>query len=342
MLNFGAIRTRAPDMDHRRRLRHTPIMHPSPDDLRLRLLRRFVAGTPFATHGALITDLDGTLLHDCGTHYGLPEAVAQGLKAIRAAGLPVVVNTLRPPAALRHFGQEWQRRVCAAPLPAVLLNGSLLGRMHPGSDGAPRFEALEAFPLEAEDVARALHRADMLRCTAPGRLAVAYYPRDWRQGEIVWTPAPASAAAVAGLSGESRTWAGTLAELKAALLAQDTCMVRVADGATAHAIARGECYTRQGIDKLHGARRMAQWLGLRLEDALGAGNGSMDGFLRGVGLAVHVGRPLEFEGKTGTVVVAGGAEFGALLAGVAGMVGTAAMRGAATLPKRPTNNPTTA
>jgi hydroxymethylpyrimidine pyrophosphatase-like HAD family hydrolase len=72
--------------------------------------------------------------------------------------------------------------------------------------------------------------------------------------------------------------------------------------------------THKGVDKLSGGLALAERLGVDLAHSVGAGDTPMDTFLKGVGLAVQVGRmPLEFKGARQTVRVDNSFELGALL-----------------------------
>ena len=77
---------------------------------------------------------------------------------------------------------------------------------------------------------------------------------------------------------------------------------------------RSSFITRSGIDKLAGAQRIADRLGFDLGQSVGAGDTPMDSFLKGVGLAVHVGPlELEYHGLLGTARVGDSFELGDLL-----------------------------
>ena len=52
---------------------------------------------------------------------------------------------------------------------------------------------------------------------------------------------------------------------------------------------RSNFITHKGVDKLFGARAMADFLHSDLQDSLGAGDTELDSFLSGVGLALLVG-----------------------------------------------------
>jgi hydroxymethylpyrimidine pyrophosphatase-like HAD family hydrolase len=77
---------------------------------------------------------------------------------------------------------------------------------------------------------------------------------------------------------------------------------------------RTQFVTHRGVDKLFGAERMAEQLGVALRDSVGAGDAETDTFLRGVGLAVVVGpNALEMRGHWDTLHVADHRDLGELL-----------------------------
>src|ERR1700754_1585788 len=90
------------------------------------VLKTFVTESGFARHGGIVTDLDGTALHEDAGRIYIPQPVEFGLKALHDLGRPFVLNTLRfPLSVLRTFGREWYA-ISNSPIPTVTLNGSLL------------------------------------------------------------------------------------------------------------------------------------------------------------------------------------------------------------------------
>jgi len=72
--------------------------------------------------------------------------------------------------------------------------------------------------------------------------------------------------------------------------------------------------THKGVDKLFGARAMAELLHCDLRDSMGAGDAELDTFLSGVGLALIVGpQQLSFRGLIDTIKLHDSLELGALL-----------------------------
>src|ERR1044071_7368364 len=97
------------------------------DQTKKNQLQNFFDLSNFPVAGAVITDLDGTAIHEFQGNYSIPKAVEFGLKGIYDLGRPVVINTLRfPLSVIQTFGKEWYR-ISNRPIPTVLMNGSQLG-----------------------------------------------------------------------------------------------------------------------------------------------------------------------------------------------------------------------
>ena len=159
-------------------------------------LRRFLAGGGFARRGAFITDLDGTAVLEREGLIYLPPEVEMGLKRVRDLGRPVVANTLRfPLSVIRVFGPEWHR-VTGSDLPLVSLKGSQIGRVVTSASGETSFEEWHAEILTATEVGEVLTGIDGMLDDGVSDLLVFSYPRDWRRGEIIWTPDPTRVDAV--------------------------------------------------------------------------------------------------------------------------------------------------
>lgn len=151
-------------------------------------LRDFFDKTNFSTAGAVITDLDGTAIHEYEGKYSVPKSVEFGLKKIHDLGRPVVINTLRfPLSVIQTFGKEWYK-ISNAPVPTVLMNGSQLGYMVEGKEGELGYEEIAAFPLHENEIDEVLVNVRDLLKNGIEDLLVFYYPRDWTKGEIIWTP----------------------------------------------------------------------------------------------------------------------------------------------------------
>ena len=284
-------------------------------------LQRFVARSRFTRRGGVFTDLDGTAVHEVEGRVLVPPTVERALQRLRDLGRPLVLNSLRfPLSVIRTFGREWYA-ISDAPLPLVSLNGSLLGRLVRADDGAIAFEEIEAFPLRESEVEQLLAGVGDVLAEGLRDVLVFAYPRDWRRGEELWTPAPEKAPA---LRERYRSAATVSCEpfgaLRERLAGVELCMVFVrVDAPEDRLLAfqhtrRSSFFTRAGVDKLSGARRMAEHLGVEIEHSVGAGDTELDRFLEAVGLSVKVG-PIElpFAGRFETVRVPDSHSLGELL-----------------------------
>lgn len=307
-----------------------PAMPPLPPEVRDGLVR-FLAGSRFAERGGIVTDLDGTAVHEREGRVLVAPPVAEGLRTLAEQGRPVALNTLRfPRNVIDTFGRVWSS-ITNDPLPLVSLNGSVLGYLVPTERDVPAFEEIATFPLsqpEVDDVARGL---ETLLADGIEDIVVFHYARDWRDGERVWTP---RAERVPALREKYRSAAiveaGTLASFHASLVDRGAVMLSVLvdipqDRRMAYQHADPNRFvTTAGVDKLSGARELATRLGFSLEDAVGCGDTPMDRFLSGVGLSLHVGPlALEFLGRVETIRLADPFLLGAALFELAALAGKA-------------------
>ena len=291
-------------------------------------LQQFLAESDFGRAGGVVTDLDGTALHEDQGRIYIPKQVELGFKQLHDLGRPFVLNSLRfPLSVLRTFGRDWYS-VSNAPIPVVTLNGSLLGYVIQDAKGEMSFEEITAFPLAAAEIDRALDGVQELLDHDVREVLLFYYPRDWRAGEIIWTPSAEQVLPVKEkyVSASSVT-AVELPKLRDQLHAEDICMIflhlNVAEEnlmAYQHT-RRNNFLTRDGVDKLFGAQRMAELLDFKLAASIGAGDTELDRFLSGVGLAVLVGGlSLAFRGVRGTLRLRDSFELGELLFQTAAML----------------------
>ena len=289
----------------------------------------FFHQTKFAHSGAVITDLDGTAVHEDKGRVYIPPPVEFGLRAIYERGTPVVLNSLRfPLSVMRTFGKEWLA-ISGAPIPVISMNGSQLGYVTTDKLGEVSFEEIAAFPLSANEIDPVLAGVDALLDDGIRDVLLFYYPRDWRLGEIIWTPIAdkvlhvkekyASASSVIAVEPEK------LAEM---LHAEELCMIfllieRPADDLMAYQHSRpSSFFTAKGVDKSSGTAAMAAKLGFDLAASVGAGDTPMDIFLDNVGLSVHVGpHELPFRGSQQTVKLRDSFELGDLLYYFAELIG---------------------
>jgi hydroxymethylpyrimidine pyrophosphatase-like HAD family hydrolase len=290
------------------------------DDIEARL-QEFLTTSSFATTGGVITDLDGTAVHEFQGHIVIPKEVELGLMSHYKSGRQIVLNTLRfPLSVLRTFGQDWYK-LSNAPIPVVTLNGSLGGYIAETSESELLFEELVCFPLKQSEITKALEGVKAFLDAGIKNLLVFYYPRDWRIGEVIWTPVPENVLPVKEkYTSASAVTAVDFTKLQDQMLAEEICMIFLLidipeDQLMAYQhTKRSNFITTQNVDKLTGAREMAKALSFDLANSLGAGDTELDTFLSGVGLAVIVGNgQLPFSGLHSTINLASSAELGALL-----------------------------
>jgi hydroxymethylpyrimidine pyrophosphatase-like HAD family hydrolase len=284
-------------------------------------LETFFNNSKFSTHGAVITDLDGTAVHEYNGKIIIHTSVELGLKKMHHLGRPIIINTLRFPLSVIHtFGKEWYT-ISNAPIPVILLNGSQLGHIVQSPNGNFVFKQMVSFTLTEPEIDTVLKGVSDLIEGGIHNIVFFYYPEDWTAGEIIWTPDEKripqlqkkylSASSVISTSQE---------KLRNILLSQKLCMIFLLIEAEADKLMayqhskKNNFFTTAGIDKLSGTKEMAKLLGADLAHSIGAGDTEMDNFLKGVGLSVHIGNgKLPFRGSSDTIKLPGFTEFGQLL-----------------------------
>jgi hydroxymethylpyrimidine pyrophosphatase-like HAD family hydrolase len=284
-------------------------------------LRRFMEQSSFATSGVVITDLDGTAVHEFQGKIAIPKEVELGLMRHYERGRPLILNSLRfPLSVIRTFGQDWYR-LSNAPIPTVTLNGSLMGFVKKTDEGELAFEEAVAFPLTKDEIVKALKGVKGILDGGIKNILVFYYPRDWRIGEVIWTPVPENILAVKEkYASASAVTAVEFPKLQEQMLAEDICMIFLLIDVPENQLMayqhtkRSNFITHKGVDKLFGAQAMAKFLQSDLRDSVGAGDTELDNFLSGVGLALLVGnQELAFRGVTDTIRLRDSMELGAVL-----------------------------
>ncbi len=284
-------------------------------------LRQFIERSSFASSGGVITDLDGTAVHEFQGKIAIPKEVELGLMRHYERGRPLILNSLRfPLSVIRTFGQDWYK-LSNAPIPTVTLNGSLAGYVTKNEDAELCFEEVAAFPLTEQEIMEALKGVQGILDGGIKNILVFYYPRDWRIGEVIWTPVPENVLAVKQkYASASAVTAVEFAKLQQQMLTEDICMIFLLIDAPEDQLMayqhtkRSNFITHRGVDKLFGARAMADLLQCNLQDCLGAGDTELDNFLSGVGVALLVGnQDLPFRGMVDTIKLRDSLELGAVL-----------------------------
>src|SRR5829696_3298250 len=269
----------------------------------------FAQSSGFTERGGVIVDLDGTAVHEEDGRTTIPRPVEMGLKALYDRGRPVVLNSLRfPLSVMRTFGKEWLA-ISNAPIPVVSMNGSQLGYVQRDEKDELCFEEIAAFPLTGNEIDACLSGVDALLADNIRDVLLFYYPRDWRLGEIIWTPIAEKVTHVREkYKSASAVSAVEPGKLQEQLHAEEICMMfllieRPADDLMAYQHSKpSSFFTTKGVDKLTGAKAAADYIGFEMSASLGAGDTPMDVFLNGVGMAVHVGpMQLPFRGLHSTI-----------------------------------------
>mgnify|MGYP002779000557 CR=1 FL=1 len=273
-------------------------------------LKNFFNQSNFSEHGAVITDLDGTAVHEREGRTVIHSSVELGLKLINDLRRPIVINTLRfPLSVIRTFGAQWYTLTGSA-IPVVLLNGSQIGYIHQEGEEF-RFEQLFSKTLTGTEIGGVMQTVTQLTADGMDNLLVFFYREDWTQGELIWTPVADRIGAVQEKYQSASTVLSTpVSDLDAILSKEPVCMVFLLIEAPEDKLMayqhskRSNFITAEGVNKLSGAHAIADILQFNLKDSIGAGDTPMDTFLDGVGLSVHVHHPeLPFKGVYETVRV---------------------------------------
>jgi hydroxymethylpyrimidine pyrophosphatase-like HAD family hydrolase len=284
-------------------------------------LRRFVQQSSFASAGLVVTDLDGTAVHEYQGRIVIPKEVELGLMRHYERGRPLILNSLRfPLSVIQTFGQDWYK-LSNGPIPTVTLNGSLMGYVKKTDDAELVFEEAAAFPLTKTEIVEALAGVQDLLAGGIRNILIFYYPRNWRSGEVIWTPEPENVIAVKEkYRSASTVTAVEFEKLQDQMLAEDICMIFLLIEAPEDQLMayqhtkRSNFITYKGIDKLFGAQTMSDLLQCDLRNSIAAGDTELDTFLSGAGLAVIVGaNQLNFRGVIETIKLPNSVELGALL-----------------------------
>ncbi len=287
----------------------------------------FAHNSGFTERGAVVIDLDGTAVHEENGRTIVPRPVELGLKALYDRGRPVVLNSLRfPLSVMRTFGKEWLA-ISNSPIPVVSMNGSQIGYVQRDEKYELCFVEIAAFTLTTNEIDAVITGVESLLADNIRDVLLFYYPRDWRMGEIVWTPVAEKVTHVKEkYKSASAVTAVEVTKLQEQLHKEEICMIfllieRSADELMAYQQAKpSSFFTTKGVDKLTGANAAADHLGFEMPASLGAGDTQMDVFLNGVGMAVQVGpRELDFRGLYNTIRLSNSFELGDVLFRLAGI-----------------------
>jgi hydroxymethylpyrimidine pyrophosphatase-like HAD family hydrolase len=227
---------------------------------------------------------------------------------------------------MRTFGKEWLA-LSHSPIPVVSMNGSQIGYVQRDKKDELCFEEIVAFPLTANEIDAVITGVEALLADNIRDVLLFYYPRDWRMGEIIWTPVAEKVTHVKEkYKSASAVTAVELDKLQEQLHKEELCMIfllieRSADDLMAYQHSKpSSFFTTKGVDKLTGSQAAADFIGFEMQASLGAGDTAMDVFLNGVGMAVQVGsRELPFRGLHSTIRVSSSFELGDVLFRLAGI-----------------------
>jgi hypothetical protein len=291
-------------------------------------VQAFLRCSRYLERGAVITDLDGTAVHEREGRACIPPDVERGLKRIHDSGRQVVINTLRfPRSVIADFAREWHG-VTGGAIPLVSLKGSQTGEIVRASDGELVFEEFDAEVLSMTELGELVEGIEGMVAQGADDLLVFFYPRDWRVGELLWTPDPRREASTrAKYVSASEVFSGPVQRLHERLSAADVCLVFLLNEAPEDRrmayqhTERTRFVTHVGVDKRHGAERIARRLGIDLAHSVGAGDAETDNFLGAVGLAAIVGNAdLDFKGLTATLRLPDALAWGRVLFELGGSV----------------------
>jgi hydroxymethylpyrimidine pyrophosphatase-like HAD family hydrolase len=207
------------------------------------------------------------------------------------------------------------------------MNGSQIGFIMQNNEGNFLYNEIDAFPLEPNEISAVLQIVTSFIKNNDQDLLVFYYPRDWEQGELIWTPLADKIETVQKkYLSASKVYSSSLENLRSDLHAQEICMIFLLidvpqDRLMAYQhTKRNNFFTHKGVDKDFGAQKIAEHLQFELKHSIGAGDSEMDNFLRSVGLAIHVANPLlSYESLLPPIKVKNSSEFGEILFELAAM-----------------------
>jgi hydroxymethylpyrimidine pyrophosphatase-like HAD family hydrolase len=285
----------------------------------LEKLRRFLEKHDLMK-GCLALDLDGTALTEHQGRIFISPTMEQGIRAIHELKRPIIINTLRfPLSVIRTIGNAWYE-LSDIPVPTVLLNGSILGHIHPVGERL-EYEEIAAYPMTEHEIKLVLDGVTELLGKGVDEILLFYYARNWRVGEALWTPKPERVESLKKkFVSASKVVSCALDQLSEELHSQDMCMMslfvdRPEDTLMAYQHSkRNSFFTRKGVDKAYGLKEIAKQFKVSLADSVAAGDTEMDSFLSEAGLAVIVGGAnLSFRGKSDTLRVGNPSDLGELL-----------------------------
>jgi hypothetical protein len=152
------------------------------------------------------------------------------------------------------------------------MNGSQIGYVQRDEKDELCFEEIAAFPLTANEIDAVVTGVEALLADNIRDVLLFYYPRDWRMGEIIWTPVAEKVQHVKEkYRSASAVTAVELDKLQEQLHEEEMCMIfllieRPADDLMAYQHSKpSSFFTTKGVDKLTGAQAAADYIGFAME-----------------------------------------------------------------------------
>lgn len=288
-------------------------------------LSDFLKHTSFKKKGAVMLDLDGTVLYEERGVVRVPESIKQGLRTLHTLNKPIILNTLRfPLSIIRTIGKEWLA-INEVPIPIISLNGSVIGHIQKTIDNELEFAELTSFPLNEKEMDEVIDGVEKLINAGLKDITLFYYPRDWKFGELIWTPDPNRIPLLEKKYTSCSAFVSTnLSKLRNELKRLETCMLFLLINAEGDQLMayqhthKHSYFTRKGVNKKFGAQQLVHELSRSLDDCIGAGDTELDTFLDGIGLSLQIGKnQLPYRGKHATLNLKDAQELGRLLEEIA-------------------------
>lgn len=285
-----------------------------------KVFKKFLQESDLLKKGALITDLDGTALHERNGEVHIPSTIKDGIEQCGKLNIPVVINTLRfPMSFIRTFGHEWYD-INRKPIPTILLNGSSIGQMVKTEKGLLEYLEIKSFPLTAVEIDELMDGIELYLDQGLGDLLLFYYPKEWRSGEHIWTPVVNNIPEIkVKYTSATVVHAIPIKDLRNELKDLEVNMILVLKNTRSELMAyqqveKNSYVTTHGVNKTTGTIQLAKDLHIDLEGSIGSGDTQLDTFIQVTGLAIQVGpRELTYNGKKATIKVPHPLAYGELL-----------------------------
>lgn len=266
------------------------------------MAEQFFPNIRFPQTGALITNLDGTVVREEKGKMLFHKSIEGPLKHIYTSSRPVVLNTLRFALSVtNNLGDEWED-ITRNAMPVILLNGSQLGFISRVNDEIA-FEQLYSECLRTEEISTVIKSIERFLRAGVTDFILFYYPEDWKCGEILWTPQEENVRHLEEkYPSASSVTSSSLEDLEENLQSSPVCMIFLfIESSEDHRMAyehtrKNNFITHSGVDKSWGAKKMADLLNFDLENSIGVGSSEMDNYLNDTGIAINIGDDIQYKG----------------------------------------------